>query len=52
MATLSRGYSAVYKSDGALVRSVRDVKPGDAVTFRSVGGEAVCTVDEVKEDSQ
>ena len=50
LSVLSRGYSAVYKEDGGLVRSTRDVEPGDRVTFRTVGGAAICTVDEVKED--
>ena len=47
LAVLSRGYSAVYRRDGALVRSVDDVTPGDGITFRTVGGEADCTVERV-----
>ena len=50
MATLSRGYSAVFKADGALVRSLADMEKGDRISVRTVGGEAVCTVDEVKEE--
>ncbi|MBR5367534.1 MAG: exodeoxyribonuclease VII large subunit [Clostridia bacterium] len=50
MATLSRGYSAVFKADGALVRSIADMEKGDRISVRTVGGEAVCTVDEVKEE--
>lgn len=50
LATLSRGYAAVYRPDGALVRSVGDMHEGERVTVRTVGGEAVCTVDEVKEE--
>ena len=48
LAVLSRGYSAVYKDGGGLVRSVDDVKTGDKVEFRTIGGSALCTVDEVK----
>ena len=48
LSVLARGYSAVYRSDGALVRSLADVKPGDGVTFRTVGGEADCTVERVR----
>ena len=50
LSVLSRGYSAVYRDDGRLVRSVDDVKPGDRVSFRTVGGEALCAVEEVKEN--
>ncbi|MBE6726843.1 MAG: exodeoxyribonuclease VII large subunit [Ruminococcaceae bacterium] len=50
LSVLSRGYSAVYREDGRLVRSVDDVKPGDKVSFRTVGGEALCSVEEVKEN--
>ncbi|MBO7405524.1 MAG: hypothetical protein J6V24_11230, partial [Clostridia bacterium] len=52
MATLSRGYSAVYKEDGRLVRSLADMEKGDRISVHTVGGEAVCTVDEVKEEIQ
>lgn len=52
LATLSRGYAAVYRSDGALVRSLGDMCEGERVTVRTVGGEAVCTVDEVKEETR
>ena len=48
LAVISRGYSAVYKDGGGLVRSVDDVKTGDKVEFRTIGGSALCTVDEVK----
>ena len=48
LAVLSRGYSAVYKDGGGLVRTVDDVKTGDKVEFRTIGGSALCTVDEVK----
>ena len=47
LSVLARGYSAVYKEDGALVRSVDDVRPGEHVSFRTVGGEVLCTVEEV-----
>ena len=50
LSVLARGYSAVYKEDGGLVRSVNDVKPGDRVSFRTVGGEALCAVEEIKEN--
>ncbi len=48
LAVLARGYSAVYKTDGSLVKSIDHVHPGDRVEFQTIGGAAVCTVDEVK----
>lgn len=48
LAVLARGYSAIYKDDGSLVRSVADVKAGERVEFKTIGGSALCTVDEVK----
>ena len=47
LSVLARGYSAVYKEDGTLVRSVDDVAQGEHVSFRTVGGRALCTVEEV-----
>lgn len=48
LSVISRGYSAVYKNDGTLVKNIEDVMPGDTVAFKTIGGEAVCTVDEIK----
>lgn len=48
LSVISRGYSAVYKSDGTLVKSVDDVSAGDKIEFKTIGGEAVCTVDEIR----
>lgn len=48
LSVIARGYSAVYKTDGKLVKSIEDVLPGDQIEFKTLGGAAVCTVDEVK----
>jgi len=48
LSVIARGYSAVYKDDGTLVKSVEDVGIGEKISFRTVDGAAVCTVDEVK----
>ncbi|MBQ4354652.1 MAG: exodeoxyribonuclease VII large subunit, partial [Clostridia bacterium] len=49
LSVLSRGYSAVYKKeDGKLVRTIDDVQPGDEVAFKTIGGEAICTVNETR----
>ncbi len=48
LSVIARGYSAVYKTDGTLVKSIDNVTPGDTVEFQTIGGAAVCTVDEVK----
>ena len=44
LAVLSRGYSAVYKEDGTLVKSIENVQPGDGITIRTEGGEMDATV--------
>jgi len=48
LAVLSRGYSAVYKADGTLVKSVHHVSPGDIVTIRTDGGEVDAEVTGVR----
>ncbi len=48
MAVLSRGYSAVYKDDGQLVKEISDVRVGDRVAFKTIGGEAECEVKEIR----
>ncbi|MBQ9717912.1 MAG: exodeoxyribonuclease VII large subunit, partial [Clostridia bacterium] len=52
LSVIARGYSAVYKTDGALVKNIDDVTPGDQVEFKTIGGTAVCTVDEVKKTGE
>jgi len=52
LAVISRGYSAVYRDDGALVKRIEDVKPGDQVAFKTIGGEALCTVDEIRRTAE
>lgn len=44
LAVLSRGYSAVYKENGTLVKSIENVQPGDGITIRTEGGEVDATV--------
>lgn len=51
LSVISRGYSAVYKDDGALVKSVDDVNVGDRIEFKTKGGQVACTVDEVKKNA-
>lgn len=52
LSVIARGYSAVYKTDGGLVKNIEDVKAGDQVEFKTIGGAAVCTVDEVKKTGE
>ena len=47
LSVLARGYSAVYRTDGTLVKKIDDVRAGDQVEFKTIGGAAICTVDEV-----
>ena len=42
---LGRGYAIARRGDGGLVRSVRDVSPGDSLTLRVSDGEIGCRVD-------
>lgn len=51
LSVISRGYSAVYRDDGALVKKIDDVEPGDKVAFKTIGGEALCTVDEIRKNN-
>lgn len=48
LSVISRGFSAVYKDDGTLVKGIGDVSTGDKISVKTIGGEAKCTVDEVK----
>lgn len=50
LSVISRGYSAVYKESGELVKNINDVKIGDKVEFKTIGGAAQCTVDGIKTD--
>ena len=49
LAVLSRGYSAVYKEDGTLVKSIENVQPGEGITIRTEGGEVDATVTAVRQ---
>lgn len=50
LSVISRGYSAVYKDDGRLVKNVDDVMVGDKIEFKTIGGQVACTVDEIKKN--
>ena len=45
---IARGYSAVYKSDGKLIKSVKDVAINEKIEFKTVDGSVSATVDEVR----
>ena len=47
---LGRGYSVVMGSDGAIVRSVRQLAPGQTVSLRLSDGSAQATVNTARED--
>ncbi len=44
MSVISRGYSAVFDSGGALVKSIEQLNEGDRFTFRASDGEIDGTV--------
>ena len=48
---LARGYSVVTEPKGAIVRSVRQLSPGQPVTLRLSDGSALATVDTVREEN-
>lgn len=50
MSVISRGYSAVYGSDGNIIKSVKQTQKGEKIKFRLTDGEVAATVDEVKEN--
>lgn len=47
---IARGYSAVYKKDGKLIKSIKDVSVNDEITFKTVDGSVKATVDEIGEN--
>ncbi len=48
LSVLSRGYSAVYKDDGTLVKHAEQLTPGDNITVRTEGGEVDAAVTAVR----
>lgn len=48
LAVISRGYSAVFADDGAVVKSTKQVKIGSKVRFRTSDGTVGATVDDIK----
>ena len=51
LAVLARGYSAVYKEDGTLVKNVDHVQPGDNIVIHTEGGEVDASVTAVRQKS-
>ena len=47
---ISRGYSAVYTSEGKLVKSIKDVSINDEIEFKTVDGSVSATVTEICEE--
>ncbi len=49
LSVLLRGYSAVFREEGGLVKSVRDVEVGDSVVFRTSDGRLGARITEKEE---
>lgn len=49
--TLGRGYSLARDSKRRLIKSVRQVKPGQSITTQLADGSIECTVEQVQQDS-
>lgn len=45
---IARGYSAVYKTDGKLIKSIKDIEINDKIEFKTVDGSVLATVDGVR----
>ena len=52
LSVLSRGYSAVFDSDGRVVKSVKQLRPGDRFALRTADGNIVGETVEVHENEQ
>lgn len=50
LAVLSRGYSAVFDSDGKVVKSVDDTRIGETIALKLSDGSIYATVDEVNHE--
>lgn len=51
LAVVSRGYSAVFTSDGRLVKSVEQTKTGDKLSFMLTDGRVYAIVDEIEKNT-
>ena len=49
LAVIARGYSAVFDAEGQLIRSVKQLKRGDTVSFRTADGSVKAEVKETVE---
>ncbi len=47
LSVIARGFSAVYKEGGKLVKAIDDIEVGDRIAIKTIGGDALCTVDEI-----
>lgn len=52
LAVLSRGYSAVFNTDGKLITKTENVQPGAQLTVHVTNGSIFCTVDDVKRNKK
>lgn len=48
LSVIARGYSAVYKPDGNLVKNINDISVGDKIKFKTVGGDVHCSVEKLE----
>lgn len=51
LSVLSRGYAAVFSADGQVVKSVRDVKPGDLLTLRTADGSVTAEAKQITQQN-
>lgn len=48
LSIISRGYSAVFRNDGTLIKSIRQIEPGDMFYFKTSDGEVSGEVKEIR----
>ncbi len=52
LSVISRGYSAVYSEDGAVIKSVKQIKAGDLVSFRLADGSASARIEKIGNENE
>lgn len=52
LSVISRGYSAVFNNEGALIKSINQVKKGDRIKFKTSDGNVSADVAEIEPDTK
>ena len=52
LSVISRGYSAVYSEGGAVIKSVKQIKAGDLVSFKLADGSASARIEKIGNENE